>query len=166
LLRRASRSRSRSFRPAHLYLRRLGRQIRRPGSQSAGRNIAIAMNEPIGAIGILAPSAAPLLGLLSLVLPAIAVATLSSPCLRALPAHHRRSVPNSRYSDLPGGVVNLVAGHPAELAKTLAEHDASRHLVLPQQRRSGNGARCLHRQHEAGVDQRRPRVRLVQLRAG
>ena len=26
-------------------------------------------------------------------------------------------------SDLPGGVVNIVAGRPAELAKTLAEHD-------------------------------------------
>ena len=26
-------------------------------------------------------------------------------------------------SDLPGGVVNLVAGKPAELGKTLAEHD-------------------------------------------
>jgi aldehyde dehydrogenase (NAD+) len=26
-------------------------------------------------------------------------------------------------SDLPGGVVNIVAGHPKELAKTLAEHD-------------------------------------------
>jgi len=26
-------------------------------------------------------------------------------------------------SDVPGGVVNLVAGRPAELAKTLAEHD-------------------------------------------
>ncbi len=31
------------------------------------------MNEAVGAIGILAPSEAPLLGLLSLVLPAIAV---------------------------------------------------------------------------------------------
>jgi len=26
-------------------------------------------------------------------------------------------------SDLPGGVVNIVAGRPGELAKTLAEHD-------------------------------------------
>jgi aldehyde dehydrogenase (NAD+) len=26
-------------------------------------------------------------------------------------------------SDLPGGVVNIVAGRPSELAKTLAEHD-------------------------------------------
>ncbi|MGH9598610.1 MAG: aldehyde dehydrogenase family protein, partial [Terracidiphilus sp.] len=38
-----------------------------------GRNITIAMPEPVGAIGILAPSEAPLLGLLSLVLPAIAM---------------------------------------------------------------------------------------------
>ncbi len=46
------------------------------------------------------------------------------------------AVPSERYpliigdvyqlldtSDLPGGVVNLVAGRPTELAKTLAEHD-------------------------------------------
>ncbi len=38
-----------------------------------GRNITIAMQEPVGAIGILAPAEAPLLGLLSLVLPAIAM---------------------------------------------------------------------------------------------
>ena len=38
-----------------------------------GRNITIAMPEAVGAVGILAPIEAPLLGLLSLVLPAIAM---------------------------------------------------------------------------------------------
>jgi len=89
-----------------------------------GRNIAIAMNEPVGAIGILAPSAAPLLGLLSLVLPAI---TLGNTVV-AVPSERYPLIIGDLYqifdtSDLPGGVVNLVAGRPAELARTLAEHD-------------------------------------------
>jgi aldehyde dehydrogenase (NAD+) len=89
-----------------------------------GRNIAIAMNEAVGAIGILAPNEAPLLGLLSLVLPAIAVGNT----VVAVPSETYPLVIGDLYqlldtSDLPGGVVNLVAGRPAELAKTLAEHD-------------------------------------------
>ena len=51
-------------------------------------------------------------------------ATPSLPCHR----NATRSIIGDLYqvldtSDLPGGVVNLVAGQPAELAKTLAEHD-------------------------------------------
>ena len=89
-----------------------------------GRNIAIAMNEAVGAIGILAPSEAPLLGLLSLVLPAIAVGNT----VVAVPSERYPLIIGDVYqlldtSDVPGGVVNLVAGRPAELAKTLAEHD-------------------------------------------
>jgi aldehyde dehydrogenase (NAD+) len=89
-----------------------------------GRNIAIAMNEAVGAVGILAPSEAPLLGLLSLVLPAIAVGNT----VVAVPSERYPLIIGDLYqvfdtSDLSGGVVNLVAGHPAELGKTLAEHD-------------------------------------------
>jgi aldehyde dehydrogenase (NAD+) len=89
-----------------------------------GRNITIAMPEPVGAIGILAPTEAPLLGLLSLVLPAIAVGNT----VVAVPSERYPLILGDLYqvldtSDLPGGVVNLVAGRPAELGKTLAEHD-------------------------------------------
>jgi aldehyde dehydrogenase (NAD+) len=89
-----------------------------------GRNITIAMNEAVGAIGILAPSEAPLLGLLSLVLPAIAMGNT----VVAVPSERYPLILGDLYqlfdtSDLPAGVVNLVAGRPAELAKTLAEHD-------------------------------------------
>ena len=89
-----------------------------------GRNITIAMPEAVGAIGILAPSEAPLLGLLSLILPAIAVGNT----VVAVPSERYPLIIGDLYqifdtSDLPGGVVNLVAGRPAELAKTLAEHD-------------------------------------------
>ena len=89
-----------------------------------GRNITIAMPEPVGAIGILAPTEAPLLGLLSLVLPAIAVGNT----VVAVPSELYPLILGDVYqvldtSDLPGGVVNLVAGKAAELGKTLAEHD-------------------------------------------
>jgi aldehyde dehydrogenase (NAD+) len=89
-----------------------------------GRNITIAMPEAVGAIGILAPSEAPLLGLLSLVLPAIAVGNT----VVAVPSDRYPLIIGDLYqlldtSDVPAGVVNLVAGRPAELAKTLAEHD-------------------------------------------
>ncbi len=89
-----------------------------------GRNITIAMPEPVGAVGILAPSEAPLLGLLSLLLPAIAMGN----SVVAVPSEKYPLVIGDLYqlldtSDVPAGVVNLVAGPPAELAKTLAEHD-------------------------------------------
>ena len=133
-----------------------------------GRNIAIAMPEAVGAIGILAPTEAPLLGLLSLVLPAIAVGNT----VVAVPSERYPLVIGDVYqlldtSDVPGGVVNLVAGRPAELAKTLAEHDGIEAIwCFRSERGSRRCARRFHRQHEAGVDQRRPRVRLVQSRAG
>lgn len=89
-----------------------------------GRNITIAMPEPVGTVGILAPAEAPLLGLLSLLLPAIAVGNT----VIAVPSERYPLIQGELYqlldtSDVPGGVVNLVAGRPAELGKTLAEHD-------------------------------------------
>jgi len=89
-----------------------------------GRNITIAMPEPVGVIGILAPTQAPLLGLMSLILPAIAVGN----SVVAVPSESYPLIIGDLYqiletSDVPSGVVNLVAGRPAELAKTLADHD-------------------------------------------
>jgi aldehyde dehydrogenase (NAD+) len=89
-----------------------------------GRNITIAMPEPVGAIGILAATDAPLLGLLSLVLPAIAMGN----SVVAVPSERYPLIMGDLYqlldtSDVPAGVMNLVAGRHAELGKTLAEHD-------------------------------------------
>ena len=89
-----------------------------------GRNITIAMPEPVGVIGILAPTQAPLLGLLSLILPAICVGN----AVVAVPSESYPLIIGDLYqiletSDMPSGVVNLVAGRPAELARTLADHD-------------------------------------------
>jgi len=82
------------------------------------------MPEPVGVIGILAPTEAPLLGLLSLLLPAIAMGN----SVVAVPSENYPLIIGDLYqifdtSDLTAGVVNLVAGRPTELGKTLAEHD-------------------------------------------
>jgi aldehyde dehydrogenase (NAD+) len=88
------------------------------------RNIAIAMNEPIGTVGIVCPQEAPLLGFLSLVLPALAVGNT----VVAVPSETFPMITGDLYqlfdtSDLPGGVVNIVTGYSNQLLKVLAEHD-------------------------------------------
>ena len=88
------------------------------------RMIALAMHEAVGTVGILAGDEAPLLGLMSLVLPAVAMGN----AVVAVPGEQAATLMSELYqvfdtSDLPGGVVNLVAGKPMELGKTLAEHD-------------------------------------------
>jgi aldehyde dehydrogenase (NAD+) len=88
------------------------------------RNIAIAMNEPIGTVGVICPSETPLLGFLSLVLPLIAVGNT----VIAVPSEKYPLIVGDLYqlfdtSDLPGGAVNIVTGYVSQLLKPLAEHD-------------------------------------------
>ncbi|HVO57181.1 MAG TPA: aldehyde dehydrogenase family protein [Dongiaceae bacterium] len=88
------------------------------------RNIAIAMNEPIGTVGVLCPNDEPLLGFFSLVLPLISAGNT----VVAVPSEKYPLIAGDLYqafdtSDLPGGVVNLVTGRASELLKVLAEHD-------------------------------------------
>jgi aldehyde dehydrogenase (NAD+) len=88
------------------------------------RMVTLAMKEAIGAVAILCPDDAPLLGFLSLVLPAIAMGNT----VVAVPSERCATLMGDLYqvfdtSDLPGGVVNIVAGKASELGKTLAEHD-------------------------------------------
>jgi aldehyde dehydrogenase (NAD+) len=88
------------------------------------RNIAIAMNEPVGTVGIICPMEAPLLGFLSVVLPALAMGNT----VIAVPSETYPLITGDLYqlfdtSDLPGGAVNIVTGYPSQLLKVLAEHD-------------------------------------------
>ena len=88
------------------------------------RNIAIAMNEPLGTMGLICPVEAPLLGFLSLVLPAIAMGNT----VIAVPSETYPLITADLYqlfdtSDLPAGVVNIVTGYASQLLKVLAEHD-------------------------------------------
>ncbi|MFZ0758481.1 MAG: aldehyde dehydrogenase family protein [Candidatus Sulfotelmatobacter sp.] len=88
------------------------------------RNIAIAVNEPLGTMGIICPREAPLLGFLSLALPALALGNT----VIVVPSELYPLIAADLYqlfdaSDLPAGAVNIVTGHSSELLKVLAEHD-------------------------------------------
>jgi len=88
------------------------------------RNIAIAMNEPIGNIGIICPPDFPLLGFLSLVMPVLAAGNSAV----VVPSETYPLIAGDLYqlfdtSDLPAGAVNIVTGYTAQLLKTLAEHE-------------------------------------------
>jgi aldehyde dehydrogenase (NAD+) len=88
------------------------------------RGMTLALPEPIGVIGIGCPAEQPLAGLLSTVLPAIAmgnrvvaVASEKYP-LAAVELYHVLDT-----SDMPGGVVNILTGPTRPLIETLAAHD-------------------------------------------
>ncbi|HSV51008.1 MAG TPA: aldehyde dehydrogenase family protein [Burkholderiaceae bacterium] len=85
--------------------------------------VVLAMNEAVGCIGIVAPDAAPLLGLVSLVAPAIAmgnrIVAVPSATLPLIAAEFYQLLDTS---DVPAGVVNLVTGDPDTLADVLAAH--------------------------------------------
>jgi len=87
------------------------------------RGVALAMHEPCGVIGAICPEEAPLLGFVSLMAPAIA---MGNACVlvpsAAFPLAATDLYQVLETSDLPGGVVNIVTGNPAELAKPLASH--------------------------------------------
>jgi aldehyde dehydrogenase (NAD+) len=87
------------------------------------RNVALAMNEPVGTVGIICPTEAPLLGFLSVVMPALAMGNV----VIAIPSERYPLIAGDlcqvfETSDLPGGAVNLVTGRASELMKILAEH--------------------------------------------
>jgi aldehyde dehydrogenase (NAD+) len=88
------------------------------------RGIAIAMNEPIGVLGLTCPNELPLLGFVSLVAPAVATGNTvivipSEP--HPLSATDFCSVLEA--SDVPDGAINIVTGGKDALSKVLAEHD-------------------------------------------
>ncbi|HAX68552.1 MAG TPA: aldehyde dehydrogenase family protein [Anaerolineales bacterium] len=88
------------------------------------RGITVAVNEPVGVIGIACPDEMPLLGFVSLMAPAIARGNTVV------------MIPSQKYplsamdfyqvldtSDVPGGVVNIVTGDRDHLVKTLVQHE-------------------------------------------
>jgi aldehyde dehydrogenase (NAD+) len=88
------------------------------------RGVAIAMNEPIGVIGIACPADYPLLGLVSLIGPAVATGNTTI----VIPSEPHPLAATDFYSvletsDVPSGVINIVTGDRDGLSKVLAEHD-------------------------------------------
>jgi aldehyde dehydrogenase (NAD+) len=87
-------------------------------------HVTLAMKQPYGVMGLVAGQSAPLLGAVSLALPAIAMGNrvvLVPSQDNPLPALELAQVLG--VSDVPGGVVNIISGPVAELAVTLAGHD-------------------------------------------
>lgn len=88
------------------------------------RHLTVALHEPWGVVGVVCPDVSPLLALVSLLLPAIAMgnrAVVVPSSLHPLAATDFAQVVDT--SDVPPGVVNLVTGDRDILAKVLAEHD-------------------------------------------
>ena len=88
------------------------------------RHVTLAMNEPWGVMGLVCPAAAPLLGFVSLVAPAIAMGN----AVVAVPSERHPLSATDFYqvletSDVPAGVVNIVTGRCDVLAPVLAGHD-------------------------------------------
>lgn len=87
------------------------------------RGVALAMKEANGVMGLVCPEDAPLLALISMVAPAIAMGNT----IIAVPSSCHPLSATDLYqvfdtSDLPSGVVNIVTGDQNTLTKTLAEH--------------------------------------------
>jgi aldehyde dehydrogenase (NAD+) len=87
------------------------------------RNVTLAMKEPLGVIGIVAPEEAGLLGFISTVMPAIAMGNR----VVVVPSRHYALLATDFYqvldtSDLPGGVINIISGDQEVLAEVLAKH--------------------------------------------
>ncbi|MEA2713446.1 MAG: aldehyde dehydrogenase [Gemmatimonadales bacterium] len=88
------------------------------------RNVTLAMPEPIGVLGVVAPEDWPLLGFVSTVLPAFAMGNT----VVAVPSSRAPLVATDLYqvldtSDVPAGTINIVTGLPDELVRVLASHD-------------------------------------------
>jgi acyl-CoA reductase-like NAD-dependent aldehyde dehydrogenase len=98
-------------------------QVQGSSNPVAGPYFDFSVPEPTGVVALVAPQASSLLGLVSVVAPvivtgntAVVVASETAP----LPAITLAEV--LATSDLPGGVVNLLTGRPAEIAPWLASH--------------------------------------------
>ncbi|MHB2264687.1 aldehyde dehydrogenase family protein [Aliihoeflea sp. PC F10.4] len=92
--------------------------------QPPARAVTLALHEPVGVIGVVASDEQPLLGLVSLIGPALAMGN----CVVAVPSARHALIATDLYqvmetSDLPPGTVNMVTGPAADLAKMLAMHD-------------------------------------------
>jgi len=88
------------------------------------RGLALALNEPIGVLGLVCPDEDPLLSMLSMLLPAIAMGN----SVVLVPSRPFALVATDFYqvletSDVPSGVVNIVTGDSANLGTVLAKHD-------------------------------------------
>ena len=88
------------------------------------RGVTLAMKEAIGVMGLVCPDENPLLSMISLAAPALAMGNR----IVLIPSEDAPLLATDFYqiletSDVPAGAFNIVTGKRDELAKTLAEHD-------------------------------------------
>ena len=88
------------------------------------RQTTLAFNEPFGVMGLVCPDESPLLAMISLSMPALAMGNR----IVLVPSQTQPLVATDFYqvldtSDVPEGAFNIVTGERDKLAKVLAEHD-------------------------------------------
>ena len=89
-----------------------------------GRRLVVGLREPVGVIGMRAPEDSPLLGLISIVAPAVAMSNTVVVVAGKYAMTAMDLVQVIQHSDVPGGVINiLTAQNPDTIAKVLAEHE-------------------------------------------
>ena len=98
-------------------------QVAGNGNPVAGPYFNISVPEPTGVVGIIAPQDSPLLGLVSAVAPALVTGnTVVVVASERFPLSAISLAEVLATSDVPGGVVNILTGSPAEIAPWLAAH--------------------------------------------
>ncbi len=93
-------------------------------STNSKRQTTLAFHEAYGVMALVCPDEAPLLAMVALLMPAIAMGNRAV----LVPSQSAPLIATDFYqvletSDVPDGVVNIITGARDELAKTLAEHD-------------------------------------------
>ncbi|MEM1287867.1 MAG: aldehyde dehydrogenase family protein [Pseudomonadota bacterium] len=88
------------------------------------RGIALAMNEPLGVVGVVCPPELPLLSMISLAAPLLSQGNR----VVLIPSDANPLIATDFYqvldtSDVPGGAFNIVTGDVLELGKVLAAHN-------------------------------------------
>ena len=98
-------------------------QVAGNGNPVAGPYFNISVPEPTGVVGIIAPQDSSLLGLVSAVAPALVTGnTVVVVASERFPLSAISLAEVLATSDVPGGVVNILTGSPAEIAPWIASH--------------------------------------------
>ena len=98
-------------------------QVAGNGNPVAGPYFNISVPEPTGVVGIVAPQDSALVGIVSAVAPALVTGnTVVVIASQRFPLSAISLAEVLATSDVPGGVVNVLTGSPAEIAPWLASH--------------------------------------------
>lgn len=98
-------------------------QVAGNGNPVAGPYFNISVPEPTGVVAVIAPQDTALLGLVSAIAPALVTGnTVVVVAAQRSPLSAISLAEVLATSDVPGGVVNVLTGSPAELAPWLASH--------------------------------------------